>query len=139
MELKSGGEAVVRALEWMGLPPTHSAAVHRVHRLDAPSSAYYLVQAGDRLVSLDEKTGEVLSSARGLRTSVVLEPTAALACGGLGSTTQIRLVWKPCAATLSMLDPVWEIRTDEHIVYVDQRGRHWETLPLKQPGGGPPI
>lgn len=139
MQLKSGGDAWRRALEWMGLPSAHLAKVHRVHRLDAPSSVYYLVQADDRLVSLDEATGEVLSFARGLRSTVVLEPTAALACAGLGSTTQIRLVWKPCAATLSMLDPVWEVRTDEHIVYVDQRGRRWETLPLKRPGGGPPI
>ncbi len=57
MELKSGGEAVVRALEWMGLPPTHSAGVHRVYRLDAPSSAYYLVQAGDAC-EMTRRTGK---------------------------------------------------------------------------------
>jgi hypothetical protein len=67
--------------------------------------------------------------------SVTLSQDDAIARAQLSPGAQVELVWVPSQATQSMLDPVWAVSHGDRAVYVDQRGKRWEQLVPKGPGG----
>jgi hypothetical protein len=114
-----------------------------VHRLDRLGEAYFLVVLGDPdrpggISTIDADTGEVLSSAvlPVTNPTQVMPKRAALAAADLPDDTPARLVWRSFPGSRSMLDPVWELRGASGTVYVDQRGRIWNSLEGHSRGGG---
>jgi len=95
------------------------------------------VHAAGHVACLDKDTGALLASGTAARPPVLVAREDAIRLPAPSGATEARLVWKPCAATLSMFDPLWRVEIDGREVFVDQRGRVWPTLPPKGPGGGP--
>ena len=137
MALRSAADAAQRAAQWLEIPTTGISSVHRIRRLDRPNEAYYLVQAGTRLLCLDEVTEDRIAWAESLKPAVPLDAVEARSRAGVDPGARAELVWTPCSATMSLLDPLWEIQENDRVIHVDQRGRRWDQLPHKQPGGGP--
>lgn len=106
-----------------------------VRRLDRDAS-YLLQHADGALRCTDAATGALLASASSARAPVALTADMAVTQAALGGGSA-ELVWQPCAATLSMFDPLWRVHHDGREAFVDQRGRRWPTLPAAGPGGGP--
>lgn len=127
-------EALAQARRLLNLSPSVGGDVWRVRRLDC-ESAYFLVHAADHVACLDSATGELLTSAVSSRTPVAVTHDVAVAHAALGDTPTVELVWTPCAATMSMFDPLWSVTLDSERVFVDQRAKVWRALPPKQPGG----
>lgn len=136
-ELKSAADAMRLAAKWAGVSASAVRGAYRVRRLDRHGEAYYLVQAGDFLVCFDEATGERLVSAETSKAPIAFEAKRAVERAKGRTGARAELVWAPCGATLSMFDPLWEVRENDRVVYIDQRGRPWDRLPPKRPGGGP--
>lgn len=105
-----------------------------MRRLDCDGE-YFLVHVADHVACLDSATGALLTSAVAARTPVAVTHEVALKCAALGGTPTVELVWAPCAATMSMFDPLWSVTLDRQRVFLDQRARVWHTLPAKGPGG----
>ncbi len=85
---------------------------------------------------IDAASGALLASATVANAPVTVTPKRRWRSAGLGDTASTELVWKPCAATLSMFDPLWSVVLEGREVFVDQRRKVWRTLPPKSPGGG---
>jgi hypothetical protein len=131
----SSEQALAQARQILGLPRSAKGSVWRVRRLDG-NDAYFLVHVAGRVACIDVASGALLASAAAAKAPVTVSPEAAPALAGLADTASTELVWKPCAATLSMFDPLWSVALDGHVVFVDQRSKAWRTLPQKSPGGG---
>jgi hypothetical protein len=134
--------AVERARAELGLDSSVPAHVHHVRCLDQSGADYFLVTLGTEtatvgIVTLDAHTGELQGSASlpGLHGHLEVDEERARALAG--GATSAELVWKPSAASLSPLYPLWEVRTEEGLVYVDQQGHVWTSLPEAGRGGAP--
>jgi hypothetical protein len=128
-------DAVQRTLQLLALPQTEHATALRVRRLDSPG-AYFLVCVPGHVAVMDDASGELLASARSARAPLLLTKDEALRRAGLGTDADAELVWKPCAASQSMFDPIWAVSSSGRTRYVDQRGEVWNDLQPKRPGGG---
>ncbi|QIG46774.1 hypothetical protein G5V57_02810 [Nordella sp. HKS 07] len=128
-------QAIAQARRLLSLPQSPEGRAWRVRRLDG-QNAYFLVHVAGSVACIDAAGGELLASAAAANTPVSVTSEAALALAGLGDTAAAELVWKPCAATLSMFDPLWSVTHEGREVFVDQRRKVWRTLPPKSPGGG---
>jgi hypothetical protein len=106
-----------------------------VRRLDSPG-AYFLVCVPGHIAVIDDENGELLASARSIPPPGLLTEEEAVSRAGLGTDADAELVWKPCAASLSMFDPIWAVTSSVRTRYVDQRGGVWDELLPKRPGGG---
>lgn len=111
-----------------------AAAAHLVERLDRPDARYYLVLFGPPLASsavaaVDAATGGVMSAARlsGKGPHLSVDAAQAQRIAALPGA-RLRLVWQPCTASLSPLYPLWEASDAAATVFVDQRGKRWQTL-----------
>ena len=134
MPLESAQDAVTAARRLLALPPSEEGSAWHVRRLDG-RGAYFLVHVAGRVACIDAASGELLTSASTSRAPVTIAREAALAMAGRGAASA-ELVWEASAATLSLFDPLWSITVDDGVVFVDQRGRVWTSLPPKRPGGG---
>jgi hypothetical protein len=137
MTLGSATQAVREAQRLFGLSPNEEGTAFPIQRLDKLGSAYFLIHIADRVVCLDAATGALMASATIPRPPLLLPREAAIQSAHLSPTATAELVWAPSAATHSMFDPLWAVIEGEQTCYVDQRGKLWDTLPLKRPGGGP--
>lgn len=133
MTLDDAAQAVARARQLLGLPALQEGSAWRVRRLTAPG-AYFLVHVDDRLACVEASSGTLMASAASPHTPVGISREAALARAGLGADASAELVWKPCAATMSMFDPLWLVRHGHESIFVDQRNKRWPTLPTTSPG-----
>jgi hypothetical protein len=131
----SSEQALAQARRLLKLPRSAKGSVWRVRRLDG-KDAYFLVHVAGRVACIDIAGGALLASATVANAPVTISAEAALALAGRGDTASAELVWKPCAATLSMFDPLWSVALDGRVLFVDQRSKVWRTLPPKSPGGG---
>ena len=138
MALGSAMEAVREAQRLLGLSPREEGTAFRIQRLDQPGSAYFLILIGDRAVCLEAATGGLMASAQTPLPPLMLPRQAAIERAGFRPKASAELVWAPSVASQSMFDPLWAVTEGEHTRYVDQRGKLWDTLPVKRPGGGPP-
>jgi len=129
-------EAVAQARRLLALPPSEEGKAWRVRRVDG-QGAHFLVHTGGQVACVDSASGALLTSAAAARPPVAITRETALALAALGDGASAELVWAPCAATLSMFDPLWSVALGDRVVFVDQRGKVWPTLPPKRPGGGP--
>jgi hypothetical protein len=136
MPLQSSAEAVAQARRLLGLQPSDEGSAWPVRRLDGQGT-YFLVHVTGQLACIDATSGALLASAAAAHAPVAIARESALALASLGAAASAELVWKPCAATLSMFDPLWSVASGGHGVFIDQRGKLWSTLPPKGPGGGP--
>ena len=137
MAIGSPSDAVRIARRLVGLPEGEEGSADRVRRLDLPDSAYYIVHTGGHVAALEAATGTLLASAETPRSPLTLNRQAALAHAGSGPTASAELVWTSATAvTQSMFDPLWEVTENGHTRHVDQRGRVFDSLPAKRPGGG---
>ena len=134
--------AIERARVALGLDVRVPARAYYVERADRPGTPYYLVGFGDEnralgVAAVDGSTGEVSSCASVAGTEPHLPVTAARASelAGAAPIDPPRLVWRPCRASQSMLSPIWEIRTANGVVFIDQQSRKWTQLEPAAPGG----
>jgi hypothetical protein len=134
--------AVERARTILAIDAWVVARAVYVERADHRGTGYYLVVFGEEgrslgVAAVDATTGEVVSHAPGAGTSPHLPVAAARACelAGAAPIEPPLLVWRPCRASQSMLSPIWELRTIDGPIYVDQQGQLWERLEPAGPGG----
>lgn len=135
MRVGSSAEAVAQTRRLLALPPSDEGSAWHVRRLDG-QGAYFLVHVAGRVACLDAASGELLASASSARAPIAVTRETALSLAEGGGPASAELVWKPCAATLSMFDPLWSVVRDGSAVFVDQRGKTWSSLQPKGPGGG---
>ncbi len=126
--------AIAAARRSLGLEDTDAGAAWRVQRLDGHGE-YFLVFVAQRVACVDAGDGTLLASAQATRAPVVVTDAQAVARSGLGTDAQAHLVWKACAASRSMFDPLWEVVLGTQRIYVDQRGAPWTNLMAAGPGG----
>jgi hypothetical protein len=133
--------AIARARSQLGLGPLTPARAWRVHRIDRPGKAYYLIVFGDAdaaigAAAVDAMSAEVLTSAvlPGVGPHVTVDTDNALQKAEL-TGAQAELVWRPCRVSLSPLYPFWQVRSGTETVYVDHQGVVWKTLEPAGPGG----
>lgn len=138
----SSAIAIERARAALALDERTPARAYFVARMDHPGTGYYLVVFGEERASVgssavDEMTGEVSSYARlsGARPHLSVNAARASELAGVTPLQPPRLVWCPCRASQSILSPIWEIRTAEGLVYVDQQDQLWTRLEPAGPGG----
>ena len=131
---ESSEQAMAQARRLLKLPRSAKGSVWQVRRLDG-KDAYVLVHVAGRVACIDVAGVTLLASATATNAPVTVSAEAARALAGLGDKASAELVWKPCAATLSMFDPLWSVALDGREVFVDQRSKVWRTLPPKPPGG----
>lgn len=134
MVLATPAEAIARTRRLLDLPACDAGSAWRVRRLDG-GGVYYLVRADERVACVDAGSGELLASAHGARDPVAIAPERARALAAMGADAVAELVWTPCAATMSMFDPLWAVTQQGRSVYVDQRGGLWPALSPGGPGG----
>lgn len=134
--MESPEKAVAIARRMLALPPSEQGKAWHVRRLDG-NGAYFLVQVADRIACIEASSGALLNSAIASRAPVAVSREVAVAIAGGHDVASAELVWKACAGTLSMFDPLWSVALDDAVVFVDQRGKLWPALPSKRPGGGP--
>lgn len=126
-------DAIAAARRSLALQDTDAGTAWRVRRLDG-GSTYFLVFLQGQIASVDAGDGMLLASAQTARAPVAITEAQALALSGLGAAAHAQLVWKPCAASRSMFDPLWEVVLDTQHRYLDQRGTIWPALPDITPG-----
>jgi hypothetical protein len=133
--------AIRRAREALSLDDTVPAHASYVARLDRPGRGYYLTTFGPENASIavaavDAQSADISSHAHLSGTTPHLPVNATKATELAGTPLNPpRLVWRPSRASLSILSPIWEIRTGNGLVYIDQQGRRWITLEPAAPGG----
>jgi hypothetical protein len=134
----TGNEAVEQARTTLGLDASVTAVAWPVERLDEPGSSYYLVLFGRpdatrAVAAVDATNGDVISSARlpGRVPHLPVSEKEAAERAGLTEAVA-RLVWQPSRQSRSLLYPLWEVRQESRIAYVDQQGGTWPRL---EPGG----
>lgn len=127
-------EAIRQARLSLRLADAAAGNAWAVRRLDG-EPPYFLVHVAGHVACVDMRGGEVLASAPSPHSPVALEHARAQALAGMPDASA-ELVWKACAATRSMFDPLWEVRQHGQVVYVDQRGQCWLALAAPRPGAG---
>jgi hypothetical protein len=134
--------AIERAREALSLDNTLPVHTTYVARLDLPGKGYYLAVFGPETASIavaaiDAQSGEVSSHAHlsGGKPQLLLNAMDVSQRAGVTPLEPPRLVWRPCLVSRSMLNPIWEIRTENGIVYVDQHDHLWKALEPTRPGG----
>lgn len=132
MLLEFPAQAVAQARRLLGLPAAGDGHAWRVRRLAAPG-AYFIVHIDGRVAALEVTNGALLASATASRAPVTMPAETALALAALGAPATAELVWRPCAASVSMFDPLWFVTHGHDSVFVDQRGQRWPTLPSAEP------
>jgi len=130
----SSEQAIAQARQLLKLPRSATGSAWHVRRLDG-KDPYVLVHVAGKVACIDVAGVALLASATAANAPVTISADAARALAGLGDTASADLVWKPCAATLSMFDPLWSVALNDREVFVDQRSKVWRTLPPKSPGG----
>ena len=133
MPLETPAHAISQARTLLGLPVSGEGSAWRVRRLDGQGT-YFLVHADARVACLDAVSGAMLASADSMREPVAVSRERAVSLAALGDVASAELVWKPCAASLSMFDPLWSVTHDGRSMFVDQRGKRWPALALATPG-----
>jgi hypothetical protein len=135
-------EAITRARASLGLAAEVPGRAWRTERLDRPGEAYYLVIFGDEkaavaVATVDTTNGEIRTSAHlpGVAPHLTVDAEQALQLAGRNALSQPVLVWQPCRASRSPFYPLWRVRTNVGIVYVDQQGVVWPELVPGGPGG----
>jgi hypothetical protein len=133
-------DAIVRAQRIFGFGDAIRSHAWPVQRLDRPNDPYFLVEFGTEnaagaVATVDGISGEVTHSARLQHETHLKTPQEILGKGNLTATAEITLVWQPCDASRSPLYPLWQIRSDENVFYLDQNGRRWDRLELTRRGG----
>lgn len=113
----------------------------KVQYLDGRRGYYYLVVLGDDEHSLavavvEASDGVVNTAARlpGENPHPQVGKTDAVSLSGLGEVNSVELVWKPCAASLSKLYPLWEVKNSTDTRYVDHAGNVHRKLTPAGPG-----
>src|SRR5438067_2342236 len=124
--------AIATVRRALGLDAAVTARACLTRRLDRPGRAYYLVLFGDdratvAVGAVEAASGEIETSARlaGERPHLSVDADRAIRLAGLGDRVEAALVWKPCRASRSPLDPIWEVRAAGGTRYVDQQGQVW--------------
>lgn len=133
MPLQDAAQAVAQARRLLGLPATAHGEAWHVRRLNA-AGAYFLAHVDGRVACIDATSGALMASASSAHAPVALTREAARALAGVGPDATAELVWMPCAATLSMFDPLWAVARGAATAFVDQRGRLWPALAAAGPG-----
>ena len=133
MPLETPAQAILQARTLLGLPMSGEGSAWRVRRLDG-QGAYFLVHVDARVACVDADSGAMLASADSMREPVAVTRERAVVLAALGDAASAELVWKPCAASLSMFDPLWAITHDGRSLFVDQRGKLWPALSPAAPG-----
>jgi hypothetical protein len=133
-------DAIRRAQRVLGFGDVIRSRVWRVDRLDRPNDSYFLVELGgentaDAIATVDRVSGEVTHSARLRHEAHLKTPQELLGKGNLSAGVEIKLVWRPCDASRSPLYPLWQIRTNGNLTYLDQNGRRWYRLETTGRGG----
>jgi len=133
-------DAIVRAQRVLGFGDDDiTSQAWLVDRLDKPNHSYFLVELGKEnaggVATVDGVSGEVTHSARLQHEAHLKSPQDLLGKRSLRPTAEIKLVWRPCDASRSPLYPLWQIRTNENVFYIDQNGRRWDRLELTGRGG----
>lgn len=126
----------------LGVAKTTPGRAWWVRRLDRPREAYYLVLLGGSaatiaVATVDATTGEVGALARlpGIAPHIAVDAQQAAELAAGGAPAQTEMVWMPCEASKSPLYPLWEVKTQSGIKYVDQHGKVWKELQPARPGG----
>ena len=127
-------DAVARAAALLGLAPGTPGVAHEVRRLDRPGERYLLVHVGSHVACLDA-AGTLMSSAATQQSPVIVSHAEALRLAGLPPGATAELVWQPSTISMSMMDPLWEVRSAAAKRYVDQRGRVHSAPLAQRPGG----
>jgi hypothetical protein len=133
-------DAIIRARRVLGFGGAITSHARPVHRLDRPNDSYFLIELGKEdsvgaVVTVHGISGEVTHSARLHHGAHLKTPQEILGKENLSATAEIKLVWRPCDASRSPLYPLWQIRTNENVFYLDQNGRRWDRLELTRRGG----
>ena len=136
-----GEQAVRLARAAAGLEGAVEGRAFRVRRLDRPGTFYYLTLLGTEaepvaIAAVDLERGETLTWAelRGGR-HLRLDGEDAIRRAGLEPDATAELVWRSSAASRSPLYPLWEVRGDDRVVYVDHAGTVWDELTPGPRGG----
>jgi len=124
-------QAITQTRRLLGLPASDAGSAWRVRRLAAPG-AYFIVHVDGRVACVEATTGALMSSGESAQAPVRVTREAAQATLGAGAFAE--LVWKPCAASMSMFDPLWLVTRGHDSLFFDQRGKRWPTLPEAAPG-----
>jgi hypothetical protein len=137
-------EAVERARTAFDLETTLEGRAWPVHAIDGNGPAYFLVVLGPAatpiaVAVIDAGTEQLRTSARlgGTAPHLPLGPEEALRRAGFTRLARIRLVWAPTRQSMSPLYPLWEVKEEAKVAYVDQQGRVWAHLEPGGPGGAP--
>jgi hypothetical protein len=133
MTLENATQAVVQARRLLDLPASEVGVAWRVRLLAAPG-AYFLAFVEGQVACIDASSSALMTSAASAHAPVAVAREKALAQAGLGLGASAELVWEPCAATMSMFDPLWLVTRGPESIFVDQRGKRWPTLPAISPG-----
>ena len=128
-------EAIDIAYEFLGIQENKDAFGYLVWRLDQLDKAYWLVMIGSQqsihtVANVDAASGALLEWANlsEPNTWSLLTPEQVSTFIGDIEVQEMRLVWKPCQASLSPLYPLWEVRITGNIIYVDHQGKIWHEL-----------
>ena len=134
--------AIERARTALALGAGVPARACYVERLDHPATGYYMVVFGGEsdavgVAAVDGMSGEVTSHApvAGAKPHLPVIAARASELAGAAPLEPPRLVWRPCRASQSMLNPIWEIRTAGGLIYIDQQSQLWTRLEPGGPGG----
>ncbi|MGD1057534.1 MAG: hypothetical protein ABR992_08985 [Solirubrobacteraceae bacterium] len=132
-------ESVDRALEIAreatGVSSTDGAEIFPVHRLDRGDSDYYLVLLDGACAAVDVARDTVLSWASTTTPQLVVRELTARRLAQLGQSAGVQLVWQSCTASRSPLYPLWRVRRNDDVVYVDQQQGVWNDLEPGARGG----
>jgi hypothetical protein len=133
-------DAIMRAQHVLGFGDAITSRAWPVHRLDRPNDFYFLVELAEKntagaVATVNGVSGEVTHSAALRREAHLKTPQELLGKENLGAGAEIKLVWRPCDASRSPLYPLWQIRTNENLFYLDQNGHRWDRLETAGRGG----
>ncbi len=138
----SNDEAIALARAATSMTNNPPARAWRVRRLDRPGDNYYLVVFGEyhaaiAVAAVGVAHGEIRSWAKlsGDEPHLMVSEKDAVGRAGLAEGAHVELVWRPSRASRSPCYPLWEVRTEDKVVYVDQQGSLWPSLQSDCRGG----
>jgi hypothetical protein len=126
----------------------HCGVAVIVQRLDHPGRAYLLVPVYDArglqgIVQIDSKSGRVETSLRIAQPGFqFLLPTDAAVLAARESHPKLSgwgvpyLGWQPCVESFDSMAPLWLVPYADGIIYVDRKGRTYDTLTVGQGATG---
>jgi hypothetical protein len=126
----------------LGLERETPVRAFKVLRTEPPGGSYYLLVFGEpnaavAVAAVDVSTGEVTNWANlpGTAPHRLIDAQSALRCAGMPGDPPTQLVWTSSPASRSLFYPVWQVGTGDDRVYVDQKGKVWQSLDSNQRGG----